>query len=230
MVMLGPLKINVLNDFDLVKDLFGREEFSARNSGKYLQNHKFIGGKTPQGIIHTNGLHWAVQRRFALKTLKDFGFGKKSLESAINIEIDEVIQCFKSCKGEDFLLKHDFNIPIINILWQLIAGYRFTKEKEHEHGLKIVNSVNESFQTGIKTGVFPLWFNKLFPKFSGYGKKVKIFKEPNNFFLEEIKMHQDSLDESNPRDFIDVYLKEMNNSANEDLTLGDLGSAMCDMF
>ena len=160
-----------------MKDLFGKEEFSARNSGKYLQNHKFIGGKTPQGIIHTNGLHWAVQRRFALKTLKDFGFGKKSLESAINEEIDEVIQYFQSnqvnidislstififyVKKDDLLLQHDFNVPIMNILWQLIAGYRFTKEKEHEQGIRIVESVNEAFQSGVKTSVLPFWLNKV---------------------------------------------------------------------
>ena len=59
---------------------------------------------------------------------------------------------------------------------------------------------------------------------------MKIFKAQNNFFLEEIKRHQDTLDVLNPRDFIDVYLTEMENSSNEDLTLGDLGSAMCDMF
>lgn len=228
-VHLAFFKLFVINDYELAKELFGRNDFSARPSSAFHKENRF-NGPYEQGIIHTSGAHWAVQRRFALKTLKDFGFGKKSLESVINNEIDEVIQCFRSHKGEDFLLQHDFNIPIINILWQLIAGYRFTKEKKHEHGLRMVNSVNESFQTGIKTAVFPLWFNKLFPEFSGYRKKVKIFKAQNNFFLEEIKRHQDTLDVLNPRDFIDVYLTEMENSSNEDLTLGDLGSAMCDMF
>ena len=63
-----------------------------------MTKHKFIGNNTQQGqgIIHSRGLHWAAQRRFALKTLKDFGFGKKSLETAINEEIDEVIQYFQS--------------------------------------------------------------------------------------------------------------------------------------
>ena len=59
------------------------------------------------------------------------------------------------------LLQHDFNVPIMNILWQLIAGYRFTKEKEHEQGIRIVESVNEAFQSGIKTSVLPLWLNKV---------------------------------------------------------------------
>ena len=59
------------------------------------------------------------------------------------------------------LLQHDFNVPIINILWQLIAGYRFTKEKEHEHGIRIVESVNEAFQSVVNNSVLPFWFNKV---------------------------------------------------------------------
>ena len=59
------------------------------------------------------------------------------------------------------LLQHDFNVPIMNILWQLIAGYRFTKEKEHEQGMRIVESVNEAFQSGVKTSVLPFWLNKV---------------------------------------------------------------------
>ena len=59
------------------------------------------------------------------------------------------------------LLQHDFNVPIINILWQLIAGYRFTKEKVHEQGIRIVESVNEAFQSVVNNSVLPFWFNKV---------------------------------------------------------------------
>ena len=37
-----------------------------------------------------------IQRRFSLKTLKDFGFGRQSLEVAINTEIDILIEDFLS--------------------------------------------------------------------------------------------------------------------------------------
>jgi len=232
MIQLGARKLNVINDYDLAKDLFGREEFSGRHAGEYLTKHKFIGNNTQQGqgIIHSRGLHWAAQRRFALRTLKDFGFGKKSLETAINEEIDEVILHFESSKSDDFYLQHDFNVPIINILWQLIAGFRFTKDKEHEHGLRIVESVNESFQTGMKTGTIPIWFHKLFPKFTGFGRRVEIIMNQKKYFMEQIKKHEETLDESNPRDFIDVYLIELMSGSNEHLTKEDLVIAIVDMF
>ena len=38
------------------------------------------------------------------------------------------------------------------------------------------------------------------------------------------------MDESSPRDFIDVYLIAMKNEENESLTMGDLAVVMGDMF
>ena len=61
----------------------------------FLKENKF--SKTgPRGIIHTQGDHWMTQRRFSLKTLKDFGFGRKSLEGEISTEIDLIIEEFLS--------------------------------------------------------------------------------------------------------------------------------------
>ena len=39
------------------------------------------------GVIGTNGQYWREQRRFLLKNLKDFGFGKTSMESIIQDEM-----------------------------------------------------------------------------------------------------------------------------------------------
>ncbi len=43
-------------------------------------------GESP-GVIGTSGQHWIEQRRFLLKNLKDFGFGKASMESMIQDEM-----------------------------------------------------------------------------------------------------------------------------------------------
>ena len=85
----------------IFQDLFGREQFSGRPTSKFHEENRFY-GKIPQGIINTEGQHWTAQRRFALKTLKDFGFGKQSLECAVNLEIDELIKCFLS--HQEYLL------------------------------------------------------------------------------------------------------------------------------
>ena len=38
----------------------------------------------------------------------------------------------------------------------MIAGYRFSEDKEHEEGLRAVESVNEVFSTGMKLHLIPL--------------------------------------------------------------------------
>ena len=77
----------------------------------------------------------------------------------MNIEIDIITNTFLRHENEDYLLSQDFSVPIINILWQLIAGYRFTKE--NDHGLKVVENVNEAFSTGFKSQIYPLWLQKV---------------------------------------------------------------------
>ena len=137
----------------------------------FLKENKFL--KTgPRGIINTEGDQWITQRRFSLKTLKDFGFGRKSLEDAISMEIDLIIEEFLSkevrdlhqfkieltiisLQDSDFLIGQDFNIPIINILWQLVAGYRFEKDNKH------VNNITEIFQEGIKIHMIPMFLLKV---------------------------------------------------------------------
>ena len=85
----------------------------------------------PLGIIHTEGEHWSTQRRFSLKTLKDFGFGRKSIEESIHFEVDEMVDSTFSQTG-DILLRNDFNIPIINILWQIVANKRMSPESSKD--------------------------------------------------------------------------------------------------
>ena len=82
------------------------------------------------------------QRRFALKHLKDFGFGKIGLQGVIQEEVKDLVQLLSEAQNKDFrllgkyflpqkficdLLRMEsvFGIPVINILWTIVAGRRF---------------------------------------------------------------------------------------------------------
>ena len=93
----------------------------------------------------TNGDQWSHQRRFALKTLKDFGFGKQFLESTINTEIDEMITKYSLHQG-DIKIGSDFNIPVISILWKIVSGSRITMDSTES--VRMVELVNEIFAKG----------------------------------------------------------------------------------
>ena len=226
-MQLGPVQIFVINDFDLAKEFFGKDEFSGRRVSAFGLAHRFFSQK-PQGIINTEGEHWATQRRFSLKTLKDFGFGKQSIEAAINIEVDEIIEQFLSTKG-DTVLAQDFNVPIINILWQLVAGSRFSKDDPEE--MKLVESVNEEFKQGVKVPLYPLSLSRTFPRLTGYEERVSLIDNQKDYFKKTIKEHEETLDENHSRDFIDVYLNEATKGSKQDnFNTEDLGSIMMDFF
>ena len=51
------------------------------------------------GVVSTNGHLWKQQRRFALYTLKYFGVGKKSLQSAVLDEFAHLSQDITDYNG-----------------------------------------------------------------------------------------------------------------------------------
>jgi hypothetical protein len=77
---------------------------------------------------------------------------------------------YTSCKG-DYLIGTDFNVPIINILWQMVADSRFTPEDPA--GMKMVEHVTTIFNIGIKLDMYPFFINKMFPNYTGYAKRSK---------------------------------------------------------
>ena len=75
------------------------------------------------GIIENDGAVWTVQRRFSLKQLKDLGFGRKSLDSIMIYEADEVIDKMLDKKVNEMDIT--FNIAVINVLFEIVGSKRF---------------------------------------------------------------------------------------------------------
>jgi len=56
----------------------GWEDFHGENEGQV------------PGVIFTGGKYWREQRRFLLKNLRDFGFGKSSMEAIFHDEASKL--------------------------------------------------------------------------------------------------------------------------------------------
>ena len=120
-------------------------------------------GPSLRGIIANESAGWVKQRRFGLKTLRDLGFGRRTIEDIINEEIDQMMtKIGRDCEGKDFLVDTIFNIPMINVLWQLVAGHRF--DEADSEGRTVVNNIVKIFQNYLKLVIFPLSLTKLFRK------------------------------------------------------------------
>ncbi|CAG7834578.1 unnamed protein product, partial [Allacma fusca] len=70
--------------------------------------------KIVRGIVATDGSHWTEQRRFALKQLRDLGFGTKTMEARIQEAIHDFLDSLKP--KEDKLKEEDPD------LWEAFHG------------------------------------------------------------------------------------------------------------
>ena len=69
---------------------------------------------------------WTEQRRFTLKTLKEFGFGKSGMEEMIREELNEFVPfLLEESKNGSISVMNLFNISILNIIWRIVNGSRY---------------------------------------------------------------------------------------------------------
>jgi hypothetical protein len=83
----------VINDPKLIREAWNLPQLCGRF--RLPINLVRMGNDGRQrGIIFNDGANWAEQRRFSLRHLRDFGFGKTSMESIILDEAVELINRF----------------------------------------------------------------------------------------------------------------------------------------
>ena len=75
--------IQISGRHDVVSDVFKREETNFRLPFRDMLQWIAVLRRSrdgDEGIVYGDGRKWREQRRFALATLRDFGFGKSSME------------------------------------------------------------------------------------------------------------------------------------------------------
>ena len=127
------------------------------------------------------------------------------------------------------MIGEDFNLPIINILWQLVAGYRILPEDTE--GVRMVELVNGIFKKSpASLQMLPFFMVKLLPNLTGYAQRAGILDDQREYMLKIIDQHMVTFDPEHLRDIIDVYLLQMRKDMENKFTRGDLCSMMLDFF
>ncbi|XP_063611949.1 methyl farnesoate epoxidase-like [Penaeus indicus] len=201
----------VVNGWEAIKeslqndDLNGRPEISLR---------KIMQGGVLRGVMFVEGEFWKEQRRFSLHHFRNLGFGKRSHESVIHEEarelIDEILDADGSVK-----LQSVVGISSINILWAVMGGDRFPRKDPQL--MHLVDSLNKLFRAGDPSGGLVGAFPFLRHFVSQENRAVIVmngFALVEEFIKKAVEQHKESLDPNNPRDFIDIYLNEINNELN----------------
>ncbi|KAK7909426.1 hypothetical protein WMY93_014110 [Mugilogobius chulae] len=161
------------------------------------------------GIFISNGEKWKKQRRFALSTLRSFGLGKSTMEECIREEIQCLQEEIQTHKGEPFRPAGLFNNAVSNIICQLVMGKRF-EYSDHR------------FQTMLKYLSETMYLEgsvwaQLYETFPWLMKRLPGGET------------QKDLDPSNPRDYIDSFLIEMQNHKDSDGGFDETNLTYCAM-
>ncbi|XP_035509345.1 cytochrome P450 2J6-like [Morone saxatilis] len=227
---MGQVWMVVLNRFDVLKEaLVNQGDSLVDRPDSPLQLEISHG----LGVIFSNGTLWKQQRRFALSTLRYFGFGKKSLEPII---LDEFRHCAKEIdgfQGKPFAPHLIINNVVSNIICSLVFGHRF--EYSNEKFKKLMAWFEQSLQ--IEASVWSQLYDSfplLMKCLPGPHQTVKqIWRDTKDFVRAELKDHKKNWDASDPRDYIDCFLSEMGETKGQaDSSFDEENLIMCviDLF
>ena len=161
------------------------------------------------GIVNSDGHIWSEQRRFALKHLRDLGFGKKSLDSAMIQEADQVIDMLLESVDGIVEMKNTFNTAIINVLWQIVASKKF--DPNHPDTNQIMEMSIAQVSNFSLVNLYPS-LSKLLP----LRNEDQLLLQMKTMMKTLIYEHLQDIDYDHPRDFIDVYLMQMKSNSNFD--------------
>ena len=105
-----------------------------------------------------------------MKHLRNFGFGKKDLEVVIEREAASLVEHILANSGGEMEMEmFTFAVPVLNVLWDMVAGHAFKREdKELKRILDLMNYVFVSKVFAIAM-VAP-WIRFIFPSLTGYNK------------------------------------------------------------
>ena len=137
------------------------------------------------------GPFWKDQKRFVLKTLKDYGFGRKSEEN-IRDEARTLINHMSENNTEenDFLVEDNFNISVVNVIWKMVANKTFSLDSQD--GLEFVRTLDNIFSKRDAKMLIPI-----VGRFTEVRKnRLEMFRILRERFYKTIDVHEQSLGES----------------------------------
>ncbi|ODM96155.1 Farnesoate epoxidase [Orchesella cincta] len=201
-IQLGSNTGIVLNDQKLIKDVLSNTDFSFRPDIPLFS--MFSGGE--YGIINTNGAAWEEQRRWVLRKLRDYGFGKTSMEGVILDEVSEVVEYFKANGKTPIEVADRFNVATMNSIWTILNGKRLSQD---DPKIRAVLTAFHDVPAAIGNSglMFAPWLRHVYPK--SYQVVKNAADSVMKYARAAVSEHFDSYQDGITRDFIDEYIDEI---------------------
>ncbi|XP_046394610.1 methyl farnesoate epoxidase-like [Ischnura elegans] len=198
-----------VSGLEAIKEGLSREDLSGRPENKYYK-HKY---GTTLGIAFSSGDSWRMQRRFTLHHLRNLGFGKRSLEGIAHEELQAVFDTIDQRSGG---CNEGYPVDIWDatagatgsILWQIVAGKKIDPTNPEMKKIIMASDDLVASNSRMMSG-FLSRLTKTFPRLAAHFNLKSKGKPMAKFLREAIASHKGNFDFDNPRDFMEVYLCEI---------------------
>ncbi|XP_049946241.1 probable cytochrome P450 304a1 [Schistocerca serialis cubense] len=218
---LGESPTIVACDYQSVKEALNNPHLQGRPVNIALKHRMF---NKELGIFFTEGPHWLEQKRFSLRNMRDFGFGRRSerLEAEIAAELQDLVELIRGGRedqvvvrpssGARSVLLPDVLLPVfVNALLSVYTGARLPRSADatvRHLGHAAMQFQRSSDATGGFLTLHP-WLAWLAPRLSGYKDNIQGSEKMRLFLEQHIEEHKQTYSDDYMRDFIDSYLREI---------------------
>lgn len=212
----------VVNDQKNIREAFYNPDFDGRND--FLIARLREPNYQLQGIFFTDGGYWNDQRRFTLRNLRDFGFGRRYEDYEIEVrdEMENLVAMIKEGprythethflkSGGKILLPKALLGCLGNCFLQILASERFERIEQAElfeagYGAMAFQTMSNEY--GKMFSIIP-WIRFLFPKLSSFQQVREASMAMCNLMKRVISKQRMSYEDGNVRNFIDLYIKKI---------------------
>ncbi|XP_043266373.1 probable cytochrome P450 304a1 [Venturia canescens] len=219
---LGDNYTIVVNDYFGIKEVLRRQEFDGRVGEIHLAKARAFGQKL--GIFFNDDTEWLTQRRFALRYLRDFGFGRRheKFESVVAHEVHVLMDILKKGPSGDLektiannslaLFPDVLYASCSNPIWFVMTGEMYDRQ-DYETLRKVCRKAM-LFQRNADTAGGAITLTSWLRHF-GNGFGFKRIMEGNYAMVDFIKnfvnkrKKSSHMEENEPEGFIDVYLNKL---------------------
>lgn len=206
----GSFPTVILSDPKQIKQIFSMPEASTR-----APIQSFVEGTdNSKGIIFSESPNNAEMRHFAIRNLKDFGMGRKTIDGAIQEDLLELIEKIKQSEGQPVNNVQLFNSHVLNSLWTIVLGERMDSKKLNYFVDLVRVRLNHLGSVWCQLAFFMPWMENLarfvtLGNFSFIQDRVAGFKELYAFMGQEVEQTKSTWAEGQPRHVADAYLDTM---------------------
>lgn len=139
-------------------------------------------------MLLTDEEFWQEQRRFVLRHLREFGFGRRTMANLIEVEASAIVDEFtmkvmddnnnNDSKGEIVEMENAFCVYVLNTLWSMLAGIRYSPEdKELKQLQELLTELFANIDmVGAPFSQFPI-LQHIAPEMSGYNQFINIHQK-----------------------------------------------------